>query len=315
MGRFIRNHSATAIRQLRIELLEKRFVLAAALGPVIEGVLFSDRDGDGRHSDTELLGRSSIALYEDNGDGVFDGQDRLIESSSTDADGRYCFDGLQPQGYFVVVPEQTGLGVQVRRAVSELILPLQSQVLIDSFDTPQSASTTAVSSTVVSAREAIGGTRRIVVFGPAADASVAAGVLESNFDDGTVSVQWDIPDDIGGLSEQDRFGFLVRAGSESSSDIDPLSISLLGPFGPDPSSSVSLARPIPKTENGSATELLLYPFDEFQGTGSVDDAQRIFLTLGGQGSVTISEISVVVASTTTVNIAADTVGIAIEKTD
>ena len=87
-------------RILRLESLEARQVLAAgSLTPAIAGTVFQDTNADNQPSAGEGLAGVTVRFYIDDGDGVFEpnGGDVLFGGNvSTDANGEYCVDNLDP---------------------------------------------------------------------------------------------------------------------------------------------------------------------------------------------------------------------------
>ena len=93
-------------RKLRIEPLETRTMLSAAVLGSIGGVAFYDVKGDGLTADDVRLPNVTVKLYQDGGNGVFDGStaggdDTLVASTLTDSSGNYHFNNLSPGKSFV----------------------------------------------------------------------------------------------------------------------------------------------------------------------------------------------------------------------
>ena len=104
-------------RALRLESMEKRQLMASDLG-VIAGTTFVDQGNDGSptgdppvlvDSNGDLVAPGTagatgvqIQLFEDtNGDGLFDTNDQLVGTVTSEIDGSYRFDGLSPGDFFV----------------------------------------------------------------------------------------------------------------------------------------------------------------------------------------------------------------------
>mgnify|MGYP006269710195 CR=1 FL=1 len=73
----------------------------------IGNLVWEDVDNDGAAETGELgIAGVTVALYEDNGDGILNtADDVLIVTTTTDADGKYEFTGLYQGDYFVVIPD------------------------------------------------------------------------------------------------------------------------------------------------------------------------------------------------------------------
>ena len=92
-------------RQLRLESLESRTLLAADTLAAIAGTVFVDLTDNGLTADDLRLPNATVQLYRDGGDGVLDrgaggGDDTLVGSQLTDASGHYRFDDLVAGTYF-----------------------------------------------------------------------------------------------------------------------------------------------------------------------------------------------------------------------
>ncbi len=178
---------ATARRQLLVEGLETRRLLAAATDLAsITGRVFKDTTGNG-YTAGEEVSSATVNLYRDDGDGVFEATtgDTFVRATTTSATGTYRFDSLTVGDYFIQQPAQTAGGKSVPQSVSPLQrvlandptagqtgVSVQGQILrtIDDFDTTaqQVADTTndgipVTSSLAAPATEVIGGERDLLV--------------------------------------------------------------------------------------------------------------------------------------------------------
>ncbi len=215
MKRIARRKSRNTRFRPRIETLERRRVLAAAIDlAAINGRVFDDFTGNGFDLGEEVSG-ASLQLFLDDGDGVFEPGtgDTSVGSTTTDANGNYDFGGLTVGNYFVLQPTQNVAGTQLQQSVSPLITinasDVQGQIStsIDTFDTGTqqvndiSNDGTAVTS-VLQTVDAIGGERDLAVNLTSTDANseielsvnLTPGAL--SFDsqrqgDGVFSVSWD----------------------------------------------------------------------------------------------------------------------------
>ena len=91
-------------RQLRLESLESRTLLAADTLAAIAGTAFVDLTDNGLTADDLRLPNATVQLYRDGGDGVLDrgvggGDDTSLGSQLTDASGRYRMPRLGPGTY------------------------------------------------------------------------------------------------------------------------------------------------------------------------------------------------------------------------
>ncbi len=153
----------------QVEVLESRS-LPTGLG-LISGTVFDDLSGNGLSVDDPVLAAIAVSLYRDGGNGTFDaggGDDVLIGTQPSDAQGKYEFEYLSAGRYFVAqaaVPghqQRAGANVvtQTISAADELGVP---HALIDDFGTTTqtTSATTSVrtNSSAIAAPEAIGGER------------------------------------------------------------------------------------------------------------------------------------------------------------
>jgi len=161
-------------RRLFLEALENRRLLVATDLASLSGLVFDDFSGNGYDAGEEVSG-ASLALYRDNGDGLFQqSSDTLVSTTTTAGDGRYAFQRLTAGGYFVFQSAQTVSGSTLPQTVSPLTTLSSDAVAgtivtdIDTFNqTTQQVSDTTndgipVTSSV-SAPEVIGGERDLFV--------------------------------------------------------------------------------------------------------------------------------------------------------
>jgi uncharacterized repeat protein (TIGR01451 family) len=135
-----RTHKQAVRRNLRMESLEGRSLLASDLGQ-ITGLIFRDVTGNGFNAGEQVVG-ASVQLYLDDSDGVFEpgAGDVLQATDTTDANGEYLFDSLSSGDYWVAQIAQT-IGADTLSAQQTLvnISALEAQgvlgTLIDDFTT------------------------------------------------------------------------------------------------------------------------------------------------------------------------------------
>jgi len=165
-------------RQLRLESLESRTLLAADSLASIAGTVYVDVTDDGLTADDLRLPNATVGLYRDGGDGVLDrgaggGDDTPLGSQTTDSSGRYRFDDLTAGTYFVEQPTLAGRLRRVDTTVRQVVITEQDAAgtigqPIDSYDvTAQSVQASSLgptsASSSVAASEALGGERDLFV--------------------------------------------------------------------------------------------------------------------------------------------------------
>lgn len=97
----------------------------------IKGAVFHAYEDESRDS----ISGAEVALYADNGNGVFDAADVRRISTNTNAAGEYLFTGLSSElGYFVGHTPSTN---KTELMVSELIQPGEANIVIDDFNNQQ----------------------------------------------------------------------------------------------------------------------------------------------------------------------------------
>ncbi|TWT83493.1 Translocon-associated protein beta (TRAPB) [Planctomycetes bacterium CA13] len=205
-------------RRLALELLEDRRVLAAAIDLAsIEGRIFKDITGDGFTAGEQVFG-AAVELYRDNGDGTFNpaSGDTSAGTTTTDANGRYTFDRLTADSYFVFQPGQTIDGRTLSQTVSPRISISANQVqgvIVDTIDSFDQTSQLVLDDTndgipvtsSVAAPEVIGGERDLFVNKTSINGSVQLSVDNPLLPDlltfdsilsgnGQRRVTWDGPD-------------------------------------------------------------------------------------------------------------------------
>ena len=129
-------------KQLRFETLESRQLLAADMAEIV-GVVRLDLQGDNNSANDVAVAGAQVALYRDNGNGVFDAGDVLATApATTNAQGEYRFAGLQAGTYLVktTLPGsmQFVAGADVKKVVISAADAEGAEGLtIDGFDSEQ----------------------------------------------------------------------------------------------------------------------------------------------------------------------------------
>ena len=269
IGRQKAKRRAGNARGYGFESLEGRSMLAADLGS-IAGLVYQDVDGDGYEA-TEAINGGTVALYVDDGDGVFEPSagDTSAGTTTTDVDGNYQFGGLIARSYWVHQPSQpgnTGTLPSVARLVNITATQAaqgQEATLIDEFDATSALITDTVpvdgaaATGQVDAAAILGGELDLsakIVTGPGTD-NVAiqsgSGVVQlssTSTGDGEFVMTWD--------------------GNDSSAALNPIGLQTAGVG-------------IDLTANGGvAFRLLVQSFDQAGGTARI----RVH-TDGGNSSV------------------------------
>jgi uncharacterized repeat protein (TIGR01451 family) len=148
LGR-IRNprRRAAMSRRLRMEGLERRELMASDLAQ-ISGLVYTDLTDNGQSVDDTPIAGATVRLFRDGGDALFNnggGDDLLVDTAITDANGAYVFDALEEGLYFV---EQLAVAGRLQRT-TETVKTINvtaadalglSGLVIDSFTGPQSVS-------------------------------------------------------------------------------------------------------------------------------------------------------------------------------
>ena len=295
----------------QFETLETRCLLTAADAvPSIQGTAFLDTNANGMLDSGEELVGATVQLYRrrrrwhfrTRWDDVQVGADQV-----TDANGQYCFDGLDgAAGFFVVQPAQTVDSISLQQEVSPLINAGTPNLIVDSFQTNQSvtASPPAPSSDgstlgFADESEVIGAERDLFV-------ELVSGVGEvqlvvnpfnllevlqfnsSSGVQGSAVVTWDGDDADAnpipsmGLGGRDltqggvNTGFAMQLGIDTAGMGDVLTLSL---YQGDAANVSSVSVEIPVTD-GTATAYLFVPFTDFTGPVSPSNVDAIQMTLG-----------------------------------
>ena len=127
--------------RLAIETLEGRRVLASSGAlPAIMGTVFADANSNNTVEAGEEVPGATVVLWVDDGDGVFNSviDTQVGAPVTTDANGEYCFDNLNPDDdYFVEQLAQTVGGTSLPQTVSAEV-SIDPQLNIDTFETTQS---------------------------------------------------------------------------------------------------------------------------------------------------------------------------------
>ena len=127
-------------RRLSFESVEHRRVLSVNAPDAIIGLVFADANTNDTFDVGEGIEGASVALFLDDGDGVFDpnnGDTQVGANAITDANGEYCFTDLdQSSTYFVRQLEQFVDGQSISQQDSAAI-SFTPQLIIDEFITTQ----------------------------------------------------------------------------------------------------------------------------------------------------------------------------------
>ena len=315
-GRFTRllRRRSTALSQateaLKFESLEDRRLLAIDTNlPAIVGTVYVDANANNALDAGEELEGASIQLWQDDGDGIFDSTlDSQVSAQTTDADGDYCFDGLDlGVEYFVVQIAQTVNGAILNEQVSAAIEASSLNLVIDTFDTNQTAvaqtpSPTSDTSTLSFSdeTEVIGQERDISIELAPGSPAGAVELLVNGFGNpvfdkastgGAIAeaiLTWDGIDANAtqppamGLGGRDltqggiNTGISMEIGTDVSGQGDFVTVEIYQ----GNSSNVSTASaPVPVTD-GTATGFAFIPFTDFSGPVSPTNVDAIQLRVG-----------------------------------
>jgi uncharacterized repeat protein (TIGR01451 family) len=137
-----RRNPAPASRGLGFERLETRRVFALDSLGAIAGTVYNDLGNNGQTADDTPVAGASVKLYRDGGNGAYNsgsGDDTLVSTVSTDASGKYRFDGLSAGRYFVL--ETPVAGMQTGGGLNPLTVDISAAdsagvvgLVIDSFE-------------------------------------------------------------------------------------------------------------------------------------------------------------------------------------
>lgn len=297
-------------RKLRVEHMEARRLLAGDLG-AIAGNVFTDLTDNGYdpHNPPAVIGDPGIAgvtlnLFLDDGNGTFGAEDgAAIQSTTTDANGNYRFDGLSSIDdstsalYFVQQAAATGKLQRPAETVKQVtITPAMANGIeatnIDNYDTtpvstdpaPISATPTSTASdqAATAGGEALGGQRDIQVnnttpVGPGAsnlDVAVSGGLLSISPGPGTtgnVIVSYDGVDASADTLDHSTLGLVDLTNNDGeafhflvgSEAGNTLTVTVYS--GGTNFSSVTV--PLTVTAGGVATENLFIPFSSLTAAG------------------------------------------------
>lgn len=300
--------------KLSFESLEGRRLLAVSdIAPSVQGVVFADDNNSGDYTVGEELVGVTVQLFEDDGDGIFETNGDDVQFGTdllTDANGEYCFDGIDgTANYFLVQPAQTVGGLAIPEQVSNLLSPGTPNLVIDNFATNQQAQAippapASDSSTVafVNESEVLGAERDLFVelLSGVGEVELVVNpfnllpVLQFNSSSGvqgSAIVTWDgqdfgaNPTPTMGLGGRDltqgglNTGIGMRIGIDSAGAGDTLTIRI---YQGDPTNFSSVTAPIPVT-GGNATGYLFIPFTDFSGPVSANNVDAIQMSIGDQG--------------------------------
>lgn len=306
-------------RRLLLETLEKRELLATDLA-AIGGVAFVDRTDDGLSNDDGRLAGVEIRLYRDGGDEIFDsgsggGDDSLVASQTTDSAGGYRFAGLEAGRYFVQQADAEGVLQRADQTVQTVLISAEDAegtlgVSIDTFDeTSQEVradmSPPSFEAAADAAPDALGGERDLYVQWISGSEEVVLranrndnGRLSFNADQDTLGrrlVSWDGDDgdaqnlNPAGLDGIDlteggmNVGLQMLMGADQDDGVATFRIYS------DAGRASSVSVPIPNTQTGAATALVLIRLDDFTpllgGGADFADVGAIELEIEGVAAV------------------------------
>ncbi|MHB8862020.1 MAG: beta strand repeat-containing protein [Pirellulaceae bacterium] len=236
-----------ARRRLLLEPLEARNLMALDLA-AISGTAFVDLTGNGLTADDTRINGATVELYRDNGDNSFDAAtDTLLGTTTTDASGGYRFASINAGGllpantlsaddYFVRQLPAAGLAPPAAALVTLTSANVNGTTVetVDTFDTTEQTvtadTTTPVAGSSLTAVEAIGGERDVLVTltSPTGQVSVLIDHL-SNPDifaftsglnsAGTALIQYDGPDGDESVLTATGLGGVNLSGSNSSAGL------------------------------------------------------------------------------------------------
>ncbi|MDG2382714.1 MAG: hypothetical protein P8N76_13675 [Pirellulaceae bacterium] len=269
----------------------------------------------------------NLKLFLDDGDGVFDvALDTIVAGMTTDADGVYQFDDLNPLSrYFVERPPQEILDIAQPGEVSGLLAPFQSSLTVDDFANHQTAQANPITPAATSSlndpgSSVLGYERDIYVellagIGEVSLRSNAFGVDVSQYDtssgvQGRGVITWDGIDGSGSLKPSlglgnidltmngDATGLLFKTGIDRTGAGEKLVIRLFKDSADEYSEASAL---IPITD-GTATASAFIPYNSFVGSVEPTDINAIQMLVGeGSKSIDAQIESVVSAGPTSQN--------------
>ena len=275
---------------------------AIAMGqvPSISGTIFKDLNLNTLAESGEELSGVSVALYADDGDGIFDlNTDVVAATMVSGTSGGYNFGGLNAAtDYFVYHAAQNVGGVNLNSAVTSLLAPTTFTMSIDAFDDQQIVQgnpINAIGSSNLTSSSVIGGQRDLHVqyLSGAAEAVLHANpfgltdVLQFDQSAGVhaiATVTYDGVDSdmsttptVGGLgldlSDSEAFEFAAGIDAAGAGEMLTLRI-----FSGGNVSTATVAIPV---TNGLATTSQIVAFSQFTGSASFSNVDAIQLELGG----------------------------------
>jgi uncharacterized repeat protein (TIGR01451 family) len=289
-------------RKLVVEPLEGRNLLSATVFPTISGTSFYDVRLDGLTADDLRLPGTTVSLFRDGGNGQFGGDDQLVASTTTDANGMYRFDNLPPATYFVQQATAAGFVLPSGQGVAKVLITAgdtqgTAGTVIDTFDSTTqwvggSLRTGRVGSSGTAAPEALGDYRDLYVQLTSARGSLSLGANADvpgilDFASGSASngnwwVTWDGPGgdpqvlNPTGLGQVDLTSQGASTGIKLTFGADHDNTSVKIKVYTDGNNWSWASVPIPNTEDGEAVEEVFVPFAQFvNGGGSGADFSRV----------------------------------------
>ncbi len=127
-----------------LEIMEPRVLLAGDILASIQGTVFHDVSRNGSATGAPTINGATVRLFRDSGNLQFDngastGDDVLVGTLMTGANGRYQFEDLSPGIYFVQANPVAGLLLPTNSAVRRIEIPASALSgrqgpFVDSFD-------------------------------------------------------------------------------------------------------------------------------------------------------------------------------------
>ena len=288
-------------RQLHVERMEERQLLATDGFGAVEGTAFVDTNGNNVLDGAETGTQATVRLFNDvNGNGLLDGGDTQVGTDQiTDATGAYFFGGLAAGDYLVQQDPVAGLLQAPGESVQAVNVANDAGVIgtiIDDLATanPVSAAAGATASERQAGglNEIVGDERDVVVqnnvgsgsnLGFDINAMTGAIVIDAGVGTlGQVRVAYDGVDGDADaldhsnlnldLTTNDGGAFLFEAGRSNPVNTNP-SFLTVQVFSGDDDTFSELRIEIPFVNGGTADENILFCFDDFnQGTGATGEA-------------------------------------------
>ncbi len=270
----------------------------------VTGTVFNDANNSGFFDSGEQVVGINVALFEDDGNGLFDPfDDTFVVSELTDTNGLYSFGDLDlSSNYFVLQAAQTVDGISFTESVSGLLTASDFMTILDDFASQQEVSANPrvpVGSTNLTSSTVLGGQRDLhvrYISGPAESTLYANPfglnqVLEFNQSAAVMSVAtitWDgidgdfsttpQPGGLGGFDLTDNgrneaFSFAIGIDAAGEGDVLTLRI-----FSEDGVSTATVEIPV---TNGTALETQTVAFSDFVGDADLTAIDAVQLELGG----------------------------------